>query len=305
MGRIGIYVERHTISNSDEMNALMRFAQTARKLGHSADYIFRPDMYKIPEYDAIFIRALTDPLNSTYVASRMAQLHGLRVIDDPDSIFICCDKVSMYHHLSRAGVAIPMTEFIQTEDVTLENGQLLLERFGSPMVLKAPNSSFSLYVDRVYTPEEFVKIGNRFLRRADRIVVQNFIKSDFDWRVGILAGKVLYVCQYTIPKKHWKIHSYTPEGRSIYGPVIGVDIEKAPPGLLKTALDAAAAIGNGLYGVDLKQIGDDFVVIEVNDNPTIIGGEEDQRSSNLYEEVVRYLMEGVKANDRNGSNSSG
>ncbi len=292
MGRIGIYVEKYTITNSSEMNALMRFGQAARKLGHTVDYLFRPDLYKIPQYDAIFIRALTDPLNSTYVASRMAQLHGLRVIDDPQSIYICCDKINMYKHLLKAGVPIPMTEFLEQGEVTHENWANLLEKFGSPMVLKAPNSSFSLYVERVSSPEEFIKVGNKYFRRADRIVVQKFIKSDFDWRVGMLGGEILYVCQYTIPKKYWKIHTYMPDGRSIYGPVIGVDIDKAPPRLLQTALAAGAAVGNGLYGVDLKQIGDDFVVIEVNDNPTINAGEEDQRSSVLYEAVVKYLLNG-------------
>jgi glutathione synthase/RimK-type ligase-like ATP-grasp enzyme len=80
---------------------------------------------------------------------------------------------------------------------------------GSPLVLKAPNSSFSMYVDRVNTPLEFVKVGRRFLRRADRIVAQKFVPSTFDWRVGVLAGEILYVCQYHIPKSRWKILTYT------------------------------------------------------------------------------------------------
>jgi glutathione synthase/RimK-type ligase-like ATP-grasp enzyme len=291
MGRLGIYVERYTISSADEMNALMRFAQAARKLGHSADYLFRPDMYKIPQYDAIFIRALTDPLNSAYVASRIAEMHGIRVIDDPESIYICCDKVNMYEHLMRAGVPIPETIFLGEEEITRSKATQLLETLGSPLVLKAPHSSFSMYVDRVANQEEFIRVGKRFLRRSDRIVAQRFLKSDFDWRVGVLGGKALYVCQYTIPKRHWKILTYTPEGRTIYGPIKGFALESADPRLLQTAVQAAAAIGNGFYGVDLKQIGDDFVVIEVNDNPTIITGDEDQKAANLYEQVIHFLMD--------------
>ena len=37
----------------------------------------------------------------------------------------------------------------------------------------------------------------------------------------------------------------------------------------------ANLIGDGLYGVDLKQAGDKVVVIEVNDNPNIDCGVED------------------------------
>jgi glutathione synthase/RimK-type ligase-like ATP-grasp enzyme len=291
MGRLGIYVERYTISNSDEMNALMRFSQTARKRGHSTDYLFRPDMYKIPDYDAIFIRALTDPRNSAYVASRMAQMHGLPVIDDPESIYICCDKVNMYRHLMRSNVAIPQTVILDEAEVTHETAARMIDTLGSPLVLKAPNSSFSLYVEKAESPDQFVEIGKRFLRRSDRVLAQEFVQSDFDWRVGILAGRVLYVCQYTIPRKQWKILTYTPEGRIIYGPVKGVPPEQAPAALLETACAAASAIGNGLYGVDLKQSGDRFLTIEVNDNPTITIGDEDQKAASIYEDIIRFLLE--------------
>jgi hypothetical protein len=63
MGKIGVFIERYTINRSAEMGALMRFSQVAPRLGHQIDYLFRSDLYKIPQYDAIFIRALTDPLN--------------------------------------------------------------------------------------------------------------------------------------------------------------------------------------------------------------------------------------------------
>ncbi len=290
MANIGVFIERYTISRSEEMGALMRLGQVAYLRGHRLDFLFRSDIYKIPKYDSIFIRSLTDPLNSSYVVSRWAQLHGLRVIDDPDSILICCDKVNMYHHLQRDGVPMPETAFLTKSDLTKETGTKLLESLGTPVVLKAPNSSFSLYVERVSTPKEFMRVGNRFLRRADRIIAQRFLPSEFDWRVGVLAGEVLYVCQYLIPKKHWKILTQTETGRLIDGGVKSFDIDKVNPRLLEVACRAAKAIGNGLYGVDLKQIGDDFVVIEVNDNPTIEQDEEDHNAPHLYERLVGYLV---------------
>lgn len=290
MGRIGVFVERYTITRSEEMGALMRFSMVARKIGHDVDYIFRPEMWKIPQFDAIFIRALTDPLNSSYIAARIAEMHGKRVIDDPESIYICCDKVNMYHRLQRAGVPMPDTLVLEEKDLTRARGAQVLDELGSPVVLKAPNSSFSMYVDRVETPDGFVKVGNHFLRRSDRVVAQRFIKSDFDWRVGVLNDEVIYVCQYTIPRKHWKILTYVENGKAIYGPVKGVKISDADPRLLDTARRAAGAIGKGLYGIDLKQNGDEYLVIEVNDNPSINTGEEDLAAADVYEKVIRYLM---------------
>ena len=290
MGKIGIFVERYTMSDSEVMNALMRISQVAYHMGHRTEFIFRPDMWKIPEFDAIYIRATTDPLNSSYVTSRTAELHGIRVIDDSESIRICCDKVNMYTHLMKASVPIPETRFIKPNELNWKRGKELLDELGKPLVLKAPNSSFSIYVDRASTPNEFVKIGKRYLRRAERVVVQKFIRSEFDWRVGVLGGEPLFVCQYTIPRKQWKVSSYTQQGREIYGPVKGVPLKKASPKMIKTALEAAAAIGKGLYGVDLKQVGNDYVIIEVNDNPTIAHGEEDQEAPDIYKKIVKFLL---------------
>lgn len=290
MGQLGIYVERYTISCSDEMNALMRLTQVARKLGHRVDFLFRPDMYKIPEYDAIYIRALTDPLNSAYVAARTAEMHGITVIDDPDSIRICCDKVAMYQRLVRSGVPIPETRIVNRRDISPSLARQLLGDLGSPIVTKAPNSSFSMYVERAFTVEEFLTTARRFLRRADRIVAQQFIQSSFDWRVGVLNGEPLYVCQYVIPKRRWKILTYTHDGKTVYGPVKGIPLKQAPKGLIACAVRAANAIGNGLYGVDLKQHGHGFVVIEVNDNPSINAGDEDQANGELYERLIRSLL---------------
>jgi glutathione synthase/RimK-type ligase-like ATP-grasp enzyme len=289
MARIGVYIERYTVNRSEEMEALMRFGWEAQRLGHHMEFLFRPDVYKIPEFDGLFIRALTDPLNSSFVASRTAELHGLRVIDDSLSILICCDKINMYRHLIQAGVSMPDTVFLREADVTQAKAEELLDTLGSPLVLKAPNSSFSLYVDRVSRPKDFVKVGKRYLRRADRILAQRFVPSEFDWRVGILAGEVLYVCQYGIPKRRWKIMTYTESGRVISGPVRAMVPTEVSPALLDTARAAAAATGKGLYGIDIKQSGDSFSVIEVNDNPTIAVGEEDKASPDLYERIVRYL----------------
>ena len=289
MANVGVFIERYTLTRSEEMGAVLRLGQAAQKMGHRLDILFRSDMYKIPTYDALFIRALTDPLNSSYVASRLAQVQGLRVIDDPQSILICCDKINMYRHLQAAGVPMPETVYLTQSDLTIANGVRLLDTMGTPLVLKAPHTSFSMYVDRVSTPDDFVRVGKRFLRRADRLVAQRFISSEFDWRVGVLGGEVLYVCQYLIPKRRWKILTYTEGGRVIWGRVRTFDTSKVNPRLLEVGVQAAKAIGNGLYGVDIKQVEDDFVVIEVNDNPTIAAGEEDRGVPQVYEKLIRYL----------------
>lgn len=290
MAKIAIFTERSTLRMGAELNSLFNFRQTAMDMGHQLDFIFKNDVKYLKNYDALFIRALTDPLNSSYIVSRTAELSGIRVLDRSDDIRVCSDKINMYLHLKRAGVPIPATEFLDHEELTVENARDFLESMGIPLVLKAPNSSFSSYVERVSTPEEFVRVGKKFFRRADIIVVQRYVPSRFDWRVVLLDGKVISIVKYIMKENAWKIMDHDHEGKLLMCDTAGVDIRDADRKLLETALAAGAAIGNGLYGVDMKEADGNYCVIEVNDNPNIDEGLEDQKSPDIYKWIIRYLV---------------
>lgn len=290
MGRLAIFIERYSISGSFELDSLLRFKDAGERRGHDVSYIFRPELRHITRYDAVFIRATTDPLNASYVASRVAEMHGIPVIDDSRSILVCCDKIWMYQLLQKRGVAIPRTVFLNRSEVNELRAVALFRELGPKIVLKAPDSSFSSHVEKVESPAEFVEIGERFLRRSDRILAQEFVKSLFDWRVGVLGGKPLFACRYIIPEETFKIMAVV-DGKLRLCWTEGVALDAAPPEVVKLAVDAANAIGEGLYGVDLKQVDGRTVVIEVNDNPTINAGLEDLYAPDLYDRIVAHLLE--------------
>ncbi len=289
MARLAIFTERNTIRRSVELTALSNFRIAAAKLGHDCDFMFRSEIGTIPRYDGLLIRALTDPLNTSYIAARLGEVHGLRVIDEPDSIMVCCDKVNMYQHLMRAGVPMPDTCFLTEDETTVEQAAELFEEYGTPLVLKAPNSSFSAYVEKVHDPDSFVKVGKRFLRRADRVVVQQYLPSQFDWRVTILDGKVLFAVKYVMAEGAWRIHDKDEDGRPNLCSVATVERSQVNPELVRVALAAGAAIGRSLYGIDIKEIDGGFVVIEVNDNPNIDAGVEDRANPEVYRNIIRHL----------------
>ncbi|HZJ10750.1 MAG TPA: RimK family alpha-L-glutamate ligase [Trueperaceae bacterium] len=287
MARLAIFTERYTIRSSVELTALANFRLAAFERGHELDFLFKNELKYLKNYDGIFIRALTDPLNTSYVVARTAEMLGKRVLDHSDAILICCDKVNMYSRLSASGVPIPETRMLAEGDLSALTAARLFEELGTPLVLKAPNSSFSAYVDKVTSPEDFVRVGRRFLRRADRLVVQQYMPSEFDWRVIILAGKVLAVLRYQFAPEQWKAMGRSQEGQ--WATVVGVPREQAAARLIETALKAANSIGDSLYGVDLKEIDGEYYVIEVNDNPTIAAGEEDQADADIYDAIIRHL----------------
>ena len=58
-----------------------------------------------------------------------------------------------------------------------------------------------------------------------------------------------------------------------------------------TALKAANLIGDGLYGVDVKQVGNKAYVIEINDNPSLDHDIEDRFLGDLlYEKVMLEFL---------------
>ena len=287
MARLAIFTERSTIRSSVELTALANFRLAAFEAGHQLDFLFRGELDYLERYDAVLIRAPTDPRNASYVVARRAEIAGMRVLDQADSIRICCDKIAMYAHLTAAGVPIPETRFVDADDVHAATARDLFERLGVPLVLKAPNSSFSAYVEKVADEASFVRVARRFLRRADRVVVQQYMPSEFDWRVVTLDGEVLAVVRYVFVPDRWKVMERGDHGE--WARVEAVPRGAADPTLLKVALDAAGAIGRPLYGVDVKEVGGAYYVIEVNDNPTIAAGEEDQADPDLYARIVAYL----------------
>src|SRR5690606_22208860 len=87
---------------------------------------------------------------------------------------------------------------------------------------------------------------------------------------------------------HWQIIHHGGSGKMREGRGEALPLESVPPFVLKTALKAANRIGDGLYGVDIKQIGNRCYVIEVNDNPSIDAGMED---GVLKDELYRRIMQ--------------
>jgi glutathione synthase/RimK-type ligase-like ATP-grasp enzyme len=288
MSRLGIFVDRKTLSNSEQLNALIRCRDVAEELGQSVDFIFPVDISKIPKMDALFIRARTDPMNITYVAARMAKFHGIPVIDDSESIKICSDKINMYSHLMKKNVSLPRTIFLSRNDLSVEYVAHLFDEMGSPLVIKEPSTSFSLRVEKVHSVAEFFKVARRFIKMSDWIVVQQFVESTYDWRIGVLDGKLLYACKYTIPSVTFKIQASV-NGHLIYCGVESVPPDSVPPPVIQLGIDAANAIGTGLYGVDIKNTNGNAYVIEVNDNPSLESGE-DTCYPLVYQTIVSHLL---------------
>lgn len=283
--RIGCFVETYNLIQKPEVQALQIFAEKAKSLGCEFVILGREIMEKMDLFDSIFIRATTDPLFTAYTVSRLAEEMGKKVIDDSESIRICSNKVAVYYRLKRHGIPMPETRIVYS----VGEAKSCAEELGYPVVVKSPNSRFSLFVEKANNLEELSVIMKRFIRRSKAVILQQFIPTTFDWRIGVLNGKAIYACKYLIPKGGWRIRDYV-GNKKIWGDVIAVKVDNLPKKLRKIAIDAGKSIGNGLYGVDIKEVNGNYYVIEVNDNPTIMHGYEDAKNPEIYEKIIKALL---------------
>jgi glutathione synthase/RimK-type ligase-like ATP-grasp enzyme len=292
LSRIACFVEKYNFTDSKEAAALQNFKRAAERLSHEFNFMFRENLLEIPKYDAVFIRATTDPLSTAYIVSKTAWELGLRVVDDPKSIRICGNKIHLYELFRKHSVPHIPTIFLNRDELHHKRILDVFEMFGRPVVVKAPYTSFSKYVEKVACETSFRDVAKRFFRKSDVLAVQKFMPTAFDWRVGVLNGQVLYVCKYMVPKGRWK-HGAKRRGKPsfIWGRTISLKRENAPAKLKETALKACEVVGRGLYGVDIKEINGEHIVVEVNDNPSIYAGHEDLRDRDLYNKIITYLVD--------------
>jgi glutathione synthase/RimK-type ligase-like ATP-grasp enzyme len=265
--------------------AIKRFIRAAEGAGFGVELIGRDDYARLAEYDALFIRETTNVNHHTYRFARRADAEGLVVVDDPDSILRCTNKVYLHELLARHRIALPATTVI-----TRDRLRAISRELAFPCVLKQPDSAFSRGVVKVDDADAFLRKCGELLARSELIIAQAFLPTTFDWRIGIFDRKPLYVCRYYMADEHWQIVRRDDDGRIFEGESETLSVEDAPPRVVRLAVRAANLVGNGLYGVDLKESGKRCYVIEVNDNPSIDAGVEDLV---LKDELYRVIMTGI------------
>ncbi len=280
-------------SPSDSV-AIKKFIKAGKKYGISSDIIDKDDYNRIPYYDALFIRETTAVNHHTYKFAQRAEAEGVVVIDDPESIMKCTNKVYLTELLSKNKIMIPKTKIITKKTKSI--AEIGLE---FPIILKKPDSSFSQGVIKVNNEDEYKIKSKELLAGSDLIIAQEFIPTDFDWRVGIIGKEILYVCKYYMAKEHWQIVNWGVKGKNKMGTHQTVDIKNVPKNVLRTALKSANLIGDGLYGVDVKEKDGIAYIIEVNDNPSIDSSVEDRLlKDKLYEKIMHHFVKKIELNKK-------
>ncbi len=272
--------------------ALKKFQKAAEAVGFDCEFITKNDMNRLAEFDGLFIRETTAVDHHTFRFAQRAVTEGLVVMDDPNSILKCTNKVYLAELMARHNIPIPKTMIVHRYNI-----DQIEKTLGLPCILKKPDSAFSMGVSKVETKEELLTTVKCLLEDSDLVIAQQFLPTSFDWRIGICDRRAIFTCRYHMANEHWQIIKRDAQGNSTgEGDSDTLSIGEVPDELINIAVKAANLIGDGLYGVDLKQVEKKFYLIEVNDNPNIDAGIEDLVLKDaLYREIMGIFMKRIES----------
>jgi glutathione synthase/RimK-type ligase-like ATP-grasp enzyme len=285
-----LWEESDALQPSDD-KTLGRFARAATRQGALLVTIGKEDLPRLAEYDALFIRTVTAIEHYSFRFAQTAESLGMPVIDDPQSMMKCSNKVYLHELFRRSGIATPLTRTISRKSPVEQVAAL-----GFPVILKVPDGSFSQSVKKADDEPALVRLLAALFERTPLLVAQAYVPTAFDWRITTLEKKVLFACKYHMAKDHWQIARRFDSGFTRYGKVEAVPIASVPEAVARIAIEAVSPIGDSLYGVDVKETADGPLVIEVNDNPNIEAGYEDAvEGDRIYDEIIGFFLRRIEA----------
>ena len=188
------------------------------------------------------------------------------------------DKLRSLQILARAGLGIPKSVFTNYSS----NVNEVISAVGNvPLVVKLLEGTQGLGVVLVENKQAAASVIEAFNGLKARIIVQEFISEAHgtDLRVLVVDGKVVGAMKRQAPEGEFRSNLH----RGGTASLIQLSTEEE-----QVAIEAAAAMGLGVAGVDLLQSARGPLIIEVNSSPGLEGIEM-ASGNNIAGEIIQYL----------------
>ena len=191
-------------------------------------------------------------------ATRFFDHYGVPVVNSPETADVCADKAKNSLALDAAGVPTPDTTVAFTVDAAMD----AIESFGYPCVIKPVVGSWGRLMAKIESESaaEAVLEHKKVLGHYEHKVfyVQEFVdKPGRDIRVLATDGEP--VAAMTRSSDHWLTNA------AKGGDTAGFELDDTALDLVEKASDA---VGGGLLGVDLMEVGGEesgeYTVHEIN-----------------------------------------
>ncbi|OYR53431.1 lysine biosynthesis protein LysX [Halorubrum halodurans] len=210
----------------------------------------------VADLDVVVDRCLST--SRSLYATKFLDSYGVPVVNSPETGDVCADKAKNSLALAEADVPTPATEVAFTKEAAME----AIEEFGYPCVLKPVVGSWGRLMAKIDTRSaaEAILEHKETLGHYEHKVfyVQEFVdKPGRDIRVVAVDGEP--VAAMTRSSDHWLTNA------AKGGTTEAFEIDDRALELVERA---SAAVGGGMLGVDLMEVGGEgsgeYTVHEVN-----------------------------------------
>ena len=285
--KIAILIDSDDKHSPSDTLALKKFEQAAIKCGLTPYFIMAKDIEELKKFNALFIRCMTAESHYSMDFVKKAKELNIISLDNENTILYGSNKANYYKHMMNLSVLdlnkIKIPKTYNLAEYLLIPFDCYTLKF--PIICKSPNGFFCENVKKIENRKELNEIFNN----DPYMLLQEYIPTSYDWRIGILNNKPLFACKYWMAKDHWQIAKHENDS-IIWGDVECIDLKYAPQGVIDLAIASTKVIGEtGLFGVDIKDYNGQYYLIEVNDNPNIEAGFEDQfLGDKIYLDIMQW-----------------
>jgi RimK family alpha-L-glutamate ligase len=201
---------------------------------------------------------------------------GVTVLNQASALLAAHDKLATALRLSTAGVPHPKTAHLDTDSPT--------PRIEPPVVVKPRFGSWGRDVflchDWLELSACLASLRGRDWFERQGVLVQELVEPfGYDLRLVVAGGEVVGAIERVAADGEWRTNIALGGWRRPTDP---------PPAACTLAVEAAAAIGGDLVGVDLLPTADGWVVIEVN-GAVDFTAEYSLNGTNVFEATARAL----------------
>jgi RimK family alpha-L-glutamate ligase len=221
------------------------------------------------------------------ILKRLEKL-GCILINTPESMELCNDKLMSQILLNSAGIKTPLSFTVQNLD-DIETVVAEFEKQGLlkyPVIVKTLRGTHGIGVMKLDSRSSLVSVGQTLAKEGLDFIIQEFCKHKQSCRIIMLGGTVLAANLRGQPKEkdEFRTNSH-----------LGSETEKYEPGEEEVAMACRIVelFGSRFCAIDYIMLEDgQIMVLEVNGSPGLEAIQKNWPEKNLPEMVAKYAQSG-------------
>ena len=178
---------------------------------------------------------------------------GAFMINTRDGMLTCDNKMSAYISFERDNIPTPRTALISNEKGLLHAHERLGGKY--PVIMKTLTGTQGIGVSIVESEKSMVSVAQSLWKFGAALLLQEYLKFDFDIRTIVVNGKILASTKRTSAKKDFRSNRHREATTEPY---------KLSNDERKLVLDAARSVGAYMVGVDHAIVNGEYFVLECN-----------------------------------------